>query len=58
MIIPNIFTGNSRFENSKFKETPSPQKRFYTKGTIRGKRISRLAKIPPLYHNRLRSRLN
>ena len=26
------------------------QKRFFTKGTKRGLRISQLAKIPPLYH--------
>ena len=31
------------------------QKRFYTRGTIRGIRISRLAKIPPLYQDWLRS---
>ena len=36
-----------------FKPSPhrivSCKKRFYTRGTLRGMRISRLAKIPPLY---------
>ena len=32
-----------------------PQKRFYNRETLRGIRMSRLAEIPPLYHNCLRS---
>ena len=31
------------------------QKRFYIRGTLRGKRSSRWAKIPTLYHDWLRS---
>ena len=31
------------------------KKRFYTRGTLRGIRISRLAKIPTLYRDWLRS---
>ena len=31
------------------------KKRFYSRGTLRGIRISRLANIPTLYHNCLRS---
>ena len=35
--------------------TIEKQKRFYTRGTFKSIRILRLAKIPPLYHDWLRS---
>ena len=51
-ISPNFKQTNENFENDAY---PTNQKRFYTRGTLRGIRISRMAKIITLYRDWLRS---